>query len=262
MIAFYRVLYKDAKDSRLFPQFGLNISNAYVISESMTLGSQIDIAAEAPETQDLYVALKRLMGNPDWSGNPNLREPIRTTFRTEFNLSNFRIDAFGSYIYNYVYLASSNIGMQKYQTFGNVNALIAGLNLHFEYSDYFESDVSYTYGENRTDNKPLIEIIPLQISTKITSPKFYNFKLYIKHTYENAQKRIDLVFGETASSAWNVIDAGMIWDYNSFTFSLSVENLLNNDYSKYLSYVRNPFASGMRVIEPGITFRTNFRYYY
>ncbi len=262
LAVFYKILYGDAKDNRLFPQLGLNISRSYVFGGSMTLSNQIDISAEAPEAQALYVALKRPMGNPYWSGNPNLKEPVRTTLRTEFNFSNFRIDAFGSYIFNYVYLASSIVDMQRYQTFGNVDALIAGLSLHFNYSKYFESDLSYTYGENQTNNKPLIEILPLQISTKISSPKFYNIKLYIKHTYENAQKRIDLVFGETASSAWNDIDAGLIWDYTSFTFSLAVENILNNNYSKYLSYVRNPFANGMKVVEPGTTIRTNFRYYY
>ena len=260
--AFYKVLYGNVKDNRLFPQLGLNVSRVYVFGESMALINQIDISAEAPEVQTLYVALKRPMGNPYWSGNPGLKEPVRTTLRTEFNLSDFRIEAFGSYIFNYVYLASSVAGTQKYQTFRNVNALIAGLNLHLNYGKYLESDLSYTYGENRTDNKPLIEILPLQISTKITTPKFYNIKFYIKHTYENAQKRIDPVFGETAGSAWNDIDAGFIWNYTSFILSLAVENILNNNYSKYLSYVRNPFASGMRVLEPGTTIRTNFRYYY
>ncbi|MEJ2613831.1 MAG: hypothetical protein P8Z35_02645 [Ignavibacteriaceae bacterium] len=260
--AFYKVLYGDVKDYRIFSQFGLNISRSFVFGESMTLSNQIDISAEAPEAQALYVALKRPMGNPYWSGNPSLKEPVRTTLRTGFNISDFRIEAFGSYIFNYVYLASSIVGMQKYQTFGNIDALIAGLNFHFNYGKYLESDLSYTYGENRTDNKALIEILPLQISTKITSPKVYNIKLYIKHTYENAQKRIDPVFGETASSAWNNIDAGFIWDYTSFTFSLTVENILNNNYSRYLSYLRNPFASGMRIVEPGTTIRTNFRYYY
>ncbi len=163
IMTFYRVLYSNAKENRLFPQFGLNISHSYVIGELMTLGSQIDITAEAPETQALYVALKRPMGNPYWSGNTNLKEPVRTTFRTEFNFSNFRVDAFGSYIFNYVYLSSAIIGMQKYQTFGNVDALIAGLNFHFNYGDYVESDVSYTYGENKTNNQPLIEILPFQI---------------------------------------------------------------------------------------------------
>lgn len=261
-MTFYNVLYADAKDSRIFPQLGLNVSRSYVFGESITLSSQIDVSAEAPEAQAMYIALKRPMGNPYWSGNPNLKEPVRTTLRTEFNLSNLRIEAFGSYIFNYVYLASSIIDMQKYQTFGNVNALIAGLNLHFNYIKYLESDLSYTYGENKTNNKPLIEILPLQISTKITSPKFYKIKLYIKHTYENVQKRIDPVFGEVTGSAWNDIDAGLIWDYTSFTFNLAVENILNNNYSRYLSYVRNPFANGIKVVEPGTTIRTNFRYYY
>ena len=41
--------------------------------------------------------------------------------------------------------------------------------------------------------------------------------------------------------------------------SLEVENITNTLYYQHLSYLRDPFASGSRVYEPGTTVRLNFR---
>ena len=87
-------------------------------------------------------------------------------------------------------------------------------------------------------------------------------KLYVQHTYENAQKRIDETFNEFAGSAWNKIDLGMSYSLDNILFGLDAENILNHNILKHLSYVRDPFASGMRVIEPGVSYRLSLRYNY
>jgi iron complex outermembrane recepter protein len=262
VMSFYKTLYDNAKSSRLFPLASLNISRSDQVGNEISLSSQVDVTTNAPEPKALFTTLKRPMGMPYWSGNPNLDEPLRATIKGNLSLANISLGAYGSYIYNYVYLVGQTVGMQKYQTFGNINALIAGLTLHFNLGKYIESDASYTYGENTANHKALIEIYPLQISTKITSPDFDNIKLYFEHTYNNAQKRIDPALGEIPSSAWNTINVGMTWKYSSYVINVVVDNILNNNYSEYLSYERDPFSNGMRVIEPGFTFRTNIRYYY
>ena len=244
-----------------FSLLGFSVSHNYHIGGAFAFNNQLDLALEAPEAEALYITVKRMMGKPYWSGNPKLDQPFRTTLRSSLSASHFSLDLFGSFISNYVYLASALVGMQKYQTFGNVDALIAGTTFRVNY-DFIESEVTYTYGENRNTKKPLIEILPLHFTTQLTTPEFYNIKFFVKHTYENAQKRVDKSFLEIPSGAWNSIDVGLLWKYSPFVVNVDVQNILNAVYSQSLSYVRDPFASGMRVVEPGVSVRVNVRYSY
>jgi iron complex outermembrane receptor protein len=261
ILSFYNSIHEGAKDYRFFLPAGASISRSFLLADDLSLSGMLDIASEAPEAEALYVNVKRMMGKPYWSGNPNLKQPIRSTLRTNFSFTNFNADLFCSYIYNYVYLTSANAGMQKYQTYGNINSLIAGLSLSMKL-DFIESNLSYTYGENLSSNSPLVEIVPLHISTKVMFPEILNLKFYLKHSYENAQKRIDEMLNETTSSAWNKIDLGMTYEFEPLLLSIDAENILNFNYSKHLSYTRDPFASGFRIIEPGLSYRINLRYYY
>jgi iron complex outermembrane receptor protein len=261
ILDFYKKIHPNAKDSRLFPLAGFNLSKSEVINNSISITGMIDLATEAPEAEALFINVKRMMGKPYWSGNPNLYQPFRTSLRVSFGFPYVTMDLYSSYIFNYVYLATKKVGMQNYETFGNVNALLLGTNLQLKYK-YLESNLTYTYGQNLSNDQPLIEILPLQISNTLKLPELYGAKIYLKHTYESAQKRIDANFGEKVSSVWNRIDAGVSYDLKNLMASIEVENLLNHTYSKSLSYVRNPFASGMRVIEPGRSIRLSLRYIY
>jgi iron complex outermembrane receptor protein len=120
-------------------------------------------------------------------------------------------------------------------------------------------NASYTYAQNNTNDSPLSEIQPLSISTKLTSPAFYNMLVYLKHTYNDAQIRVDEALNESTTPAWNRIDIGAVYNAKSFLISLEVENITNALYYQHLSYLRDPFASGNRVFEPGTTVRLNFR---
>lgn len=261
VLSFYQAPYPDAKDSRIFPLGGFSIAKSQLLSNSLFFSGMIDVAAEAPEPEPLYVNVRRMMGKPNWNGNPELDQPLRATLRTNFSIPHFSLHLYASYVSNYVYLASVTVGMQKYQTFGNVSAFITGASLKMDYKR-LESDISYTYGENTSTNRPLLEILPLHISNRINFPEFQNLRFSIKRTYENAQKRIDAFFMESASSAWNRVDLGMIWTHRTFVIGVDVENILDHTYSKHLSYVRDPFSSGMRIIEPGVLVRVNFGYNY
>lgn len=261
ILNFYNSIYKNARGDRIFTLLGFSVSHNSHFSGKFAFNNQLDLALEVPEAEVLFVTVKRMMGKPYWSGNPKLDQPFRTTLRSSLSASHFSLDLYGSFISNYVYLASALVGMQKYQTFGNVDALIAGTTFRVNY-DFIESEVTYTYGENRNTKKPLIEILPLHISTKLTAPEFFNIRFFIKHTYENAQKRVDKSFWEIPTAAWNTIDFGLLWKSSPIVVNVDVQNILNFEYSQNLAYVRDPFSSGMRIIEPGVSVRVNVRYSY
>ncbi|MCU0332394.1 MAG: hypothetical protein MUC75_03370, partial [Ignavibacteriaceae bacterium] len=202
-------------------------------------GAIIEAASEAPETEYLFIAIQRPMTNPNWSGNPTLNQPMRGTVRGSVNYQRIRLELFATQAWNYVNLTNTSVGMKPYTTYENVNAYFLGLNFGFEWK-FIKMNASYTYAQNTTNESPLSEIQPLSVSTSLTSPSFYNTFVYLKHTYNDAQLRVD----ELASA---------------FLISLEVENITNALYYQHLSYLRDPFASGSRVFEPGTTVRLNFR---
>ena len=83
--------------------------------------------------------------------------------------------------------------------------------------------------------------------------------VFLRHTHNDAQLRIDPSLNETVTPAWNRIDFGAVYTASTFLISLEIENLTNTLYYKSLSYLRDPFASGYRVLEPGTTIILNLR---
>jgi iron complex outermembrane receptor protein len=257
---FISAVHNGAKNDIFYPTLGLSISDAFLIADKFAISGMIDFAAEAPEAEVLFVNVKKMMNNPWWVGNPTLIQPMRTTLRTSISTDLMNVEFFGSYVFNYIYMNKTAIGSQMYLTYSNINALLAGIDLNFSY-DMFDIAATYTYGNNETNNTPLIEIIPLQVITKVITPAINEFKFYLKHTYQNVQPRIDENLFETRSTAWNKLDIGLTGKLMNIILSIDVENVLNHNFSKQHSYVRDPFASNYRVYEPGRFVRVNLRYY-
>lgn len=255
---FYESLYPDAEESRFFPVFGLSAGYSTMLNDDWGFAALIESGSDAPETEYLYIAVQRPMMNPNWSGNPNLDQPVRGTMRASVNYHQIRLEAFATQVWNYVNLTNTSVGTKPYTTYENVNAYILGLNFDFEWK-FIQMNASYTYAQNTTNDSPLSEIQPLSILTKLTSPAFYNMLVYLKHTYNDAQIRVDELLNESTTPAWNKIDIGAVYNAESFLISLEVENITNALYYQHLSYLRDPFTSGDRVFEPGTTVRLNFR---
>lgn len=250
---FYKTLYPNAKENRFFISAGLNVNYSIQLTRDLILFVSAEGASDAPDPEHLYIAVQRPMTNPNISGNPTLNQPIKTGLRTSINYDFLSLEGYVNYIVNYIDVVKRSAA-KNYLTYDNIKALLMGLNLSAQLN-FFETYLSYIYGENVTNSTPLAEISPLSITSKITLPEVYNLNFYITHTYQNTQKRIDINLMETPSAAWNTIGIGADYQYSNLRFLLEVDNLLNHNYSRHLSYARNPFASGMKIYEPGRTFR-------
>lgn len=255
---FYKSLYPEAEGKRWFPVVGISLNYSTLLNDDWGTGAIIEAGAEAPETEYLFIAVQRPMMNPNWSGNPTLDQPIRGTIRGSINYKRARLELFATQVWNYVNLTNTSIGTKPYTTYKNVNAYFLGLNFGFEWK-FIQMNAAYTYAQNTTNDLPLSEIQPLSISTTLTSPVLFNSIVYLKHTYNNAQIRVDEVLNESTTPAWNRIDIGATYSAGTFLISLEIENLTNAFYYQHLSYLRDPFASGAKVFEPGTTVRLNFR---
>jgi len=251
--AFFESLYPDAKTGRIFISGGLSAIIGHQFSEKLLWSVLPEIATDAPEPEMLFLALVRPMNKPDWSGNPTLKQPIRATLRTSLQTDFLTLELFGNYVLNYVDIVVKKKEMKNAMTYDNVNAIIAGANLKFNYK-WLTTELSYLWGENEDNKKPLAEIAPLSISSKVEIPIVENLSVSLTHRWENAQKRVNPDLKEFSTPAWNTLGLGLQYSFSWLHFDLQIQNLLNHNYYRFLSFSRNPFSAGMPVYEPGRVF--------
>jgi len=247
---FYKELFPDAKDNRFFISAGLIGTYSTQLMDNLIFSASAEVATDAPEAEQLYIAVQRIMSNPDWSGNPTLNQPLRATLRTSLNFDLIKLELFGNYVANYIDVVKKMRSLKPAMTYDNVNALIAGTNITFSYK-WIESNLVYLWGENYDSKKPLAEIAPLSVFTIVKTPELSGFRFLLNHRYENAQRRVNVDLKEFKTAAWNSIGVGIEFTLNFITLTLQSNNLLNHNYVKYLSYSRSPFSAGIPIYEPG-----------
>ncbi|MCB9219391.1 MAG: hypothetical protein H6610_08040 [Ignavibacteriales bacterium] len=255
---FYKQYFNDVKLERFFPIFSAGISYSSIISNHLGTGIMLEVNSESPETESLFIAVKKPGTKPAWSGNPNLNQPIKAGLRGLISFDKFNLEFFATQVWDYNNLTNKKVNDSSILTFENVDAILIGSNLNFS-NEFIEFGASYTWAKNTSKNSALAEISPLSIRTKLLSPQLYNFIGFVEHTYNDAQLRIDETLNESTTAAWNKLDIGISYLWSSVNLSLEVENLLNTNYYQHLSYLRDPFSSGSRVFEPGRTFRITFK---
>jgi iron complex outermembrane recepter protein len=257
-LGFYQVLFPNAKKSRALPTFGASATFTRTFSEEFGSGIMAEAASEAPETEYLYAAVTRPKGSATWAGNPTLRQPVRGTVRGSLVYDRVQLELYATHIWDYTNLAKATVNQVNYQTYGNINALMLGTNLSARF-EYVEIDAGYIWAKNRTTGRPLAEIAPLKISTKLVTPGLHKVSAYLKHTYNDAQTRVDVSLSERTTPAYNKFDVGLTYALGYVQFSLEAENITNTLYYQHLSYLRDPFASGALVYEPGRTIRLSMK---
>lgn len=255
---FYKNYFSEVQLSRFFPIFSLGLSHLYAVNNQLAIGGIVEVNSESPETESLFIAVQKPMAKPSWSGNSNLNQPIKGTLRGSITYENINLELFGSKVWNYNNLTKQKIMQTSFLTYANVDAFMLGSNLNLNYK-FIVIDASYIWAKNTTNNSPLAEIPPLKISTKIISPEYFGLVAFLKHTYNDAQLRVDDLLNETTSGAWNKLDLGLMYNLSGNEISLDIENLLNANYYQHLSFMRDPFAAGIKVYEPGRIFRISFK---
>jgi iron complex outermembrane receptor protein len=76
----------------------------------------------------------------------------------------------------------------------------------------------------------------------------------------NRQSRVDADLNESPTAGYAVLNVKLGVTYRKLSASFTVDNLLNRFYYEYLSYYRDPFASGIKVPEPGRNVFAQLRY--
>ncbi len=246
----------EARISRVFPLLALNTTARWRDVRFFLEG-----ATEAPEPEALYIELKRgKMNNrqqPYWVGNPDLRPAFKGAFRAQipvqiapFALS---LETHASYVVNYVEPGRTAADSIPIQTYRNVDAFMTGFRLLGQFR-FLHLESHYTWAENLTDRRPLSEIPPLHLRVE-ARPRWemgsWALTPRLAVVYEARQDRVNPELNETPTPAWYRVDAGITAVWKALRLEVGVENLTNELYYRHLSYLRNPFAAGVKVWEPG-----------
>ncbi len=257
-IDFYKSIYPETRTNIYYLSAGLLLSYSSQLSRQLIFMTTTEFASEAPDAEQLFIAVNRPMNNPDWSGNPALKSVNKFSLRTSLKSDLLDVELFGNYILNYIEVTRKTKPMKSVMTYENINALIAGTNLTFRYH-WLESNLSFLWGENLENKKPLAEIAPLSIYSVLRLPEIYGLNISINHRHENTQTRVNEDLKEYKTPSWNSLGVIVGYTIKDVTFNFQINNLLNHKYARYLSSSRSPFSAGNLVYDLGryITFTIN-----
>lgn len=258
-LEFFKPLYPDADRSTFYLTGALTGAYQYRLNANVVAGFTGEVATTAPEIEQMYISVVKPMMNPYWAGNPTLNQPVKSGVRGMLKHKHLYAELFASHVWHYVSLVSRSAGMQPYLTYDNIDAYMLGGLVTFK-NKYIKSTASYTYAQNRTTDSPLSEIPPFSLTTTVKAPSYNNMSISVTHTYADAQTRVDPNLTERKTGSWHRLDMAVSYLFKTMALSLEVENITDETYSQHLSYLRDPFSSGVSVTDPGRTFRLSLFY--
>ena len=126
---------------------------------------------------------------------------------------------------------------------------------------FLKGSLSYVEGENLSGDRPLSEMPPL----KGTVAARYDNGIVFAEVAENfadRQGRVDSTLKEVPTAGWATTDLKAGLTYRKVTVYAGLNNLFDKRYFNYLSYQRDPFASGFKMPENGRNFYVTVAYKY
>ena len=251
---FYKPLYPDAKQTRLIPTFGFTGFYKSLLANKIIGVLTAEIASDAPATENMYITVRKPMGKPNWMGNPTLDQPVKAGLRGSLAYRGASIELFATQVWNYINFIAATAGTTKYMTYDNIDAVLTGANISGQWK-YLDLSAFYTWANNSTNDSAMAEIPPLMVMTTLKSPNYRGLKGQLRHTFADAQTRIDESLGEQSSPSWHRLDANVSYAIGALRLVMDVENITDELYHQHMSYLRDPYAAGVQLYEPGRTFR-------
>ena len=217
-----------------------------------------------PDPQELFMGLPTSMGKPGSQGNVNLHSTSNNQMDVgvKYNTDTFYVNGsfFYGYLTDFINIYQMNATYRSYQ---NINAIMWGYELSSQYAlpmDLFlKGSLSYTWGDNRDKHQPLSEMPPLHGSIGIR----YDNNAFFFEAVENLsskQERTDPSLQELPTAGYVTTDMKTGFRFEKLAVYGGVNNLFDIQYYNYLSYQRDPFASGLKVPENGRNFYVTVQY--
>lgn len=243
---------------------------------SVGLGSIIRI----PDARERFFALQR-MGS-DWVGNPGL-EPSRNT-GTDVGISyhgrgvSVESSFYWSRAADFVIVvnqprenAVAGVMNTMARSYRNVDATIYGADADLAWSlssrIFLTGGLSVVRGTQTPAaaagivSRNLAEMPPLSTRAGLRYDTGF-LMLQAEGVFAGRQDRVDLDLLETATPGYAILNLKAGINFRQYTLRVGLDNLFDKSYFEFLSYQRDPFRSGVRVMEPGRTFYLSLSYRY
>lgn len=273
--------YQNTRSTSATDNYGSgNLRLSYTLPRQIELFAGIGVTGRVPDAEERYL-LESSMSGPR-VGNPNL-PVVRNTEATVGAIyrrgsSYFKPTLFFSNLDNYILvndqpLLNPMMGMTDMsgsaRSFANVDAHIYGgevsygVGLPAGFS--LRGGSSYSRGTNSPKpqagvfNTNLPEMPPFRTWAALRYTHRWGFA-EIGGTGVGRQGLVDTDLHETPTAGYGLLNVrlGLLW--RKWTASVVVDNLLNRFYCENLSYYRDPFASGVKIPEPGRNFFGQVKY--
>lgn len=228
-----------------------------------------------PDPQERYIALTGMGGNPDWVGRPDL-SPVQSdeadlgvTWRAPRLV--VKVQLFHAWYASYVNVvnvaaAPGSTAPLAGRSYRNVAARVFGgeasgriaLPAHL----FVTGSAAFTRGINDSaGGTSLSEISPFKatVALRWDDGRFF---AEAAETWAARQGFVDGALLETPTPAWwtTSVKAGV--GLRGVKVFATVQNVFDRYYVEHLSYQRDPFATGIKVPEPGRTLLVAAQYAY
>ena len=217
---------------------------------------------------------------PAWVGNPLLTHPRNTEY--DFGLtgktSHLTLSPlfFFSDLDNYITLYAANripgaagVKATKAQSYANVQAHQWGGELTatapLPGGLQFLGNFAYARGtkapqpENNIHSSNLFQVPPPTATMNLRYDR-RALSLELSSTITGRQDHVDTDENELHTAGYSVFNLKGGYRARRMSFTAGVNNVLSRQYSEFLSYARNPYATGLRLPEPGRNFFINVSY--
>jgi iron complex outermembrane receptor protein len=116
-----------------------------------------------------------------------------------------------------------------------------------------------TKPEKNINSSNVAEIPPLKTRIALRYDKGTYFG-EVETILSATQNRVDRDLQEEKTSGYGVVNIKVGGNFKGFTITAGIDNVFDKKYYEHLSYLRDPFGSGVKVPEPGRTFYVHVSY--
>lgn len=265
----YNLYYPDSNISKTDTYLSGNIQFSYDLTKSLNAFMGFGHTVRVPDPLERYFALQKAgtKAMPDWVGNPGLKptenNEIDLGVKYSVGTALLKLNFFYSDLNDFIVVRDIFNGTRYAKTYKNIDATMCGgeasTRVALPSDFYLTAGLSYTRGKNDTEDTDLPEIPPLKgkLSLRYDNNTYFG---EIEGIFAATQSKVDTTLQEQKTSGWGIANFKAGYTYKGLKFFAGVRNIFDKKYYEHLSYSRDPFASGIKVPEPGRTFYANLQY--
>jgi iron complex outermembrane receptor protein len=255
-----------------------NVQLFYELQKGTELFVGLGHSVRVPDAQERYFALRRM--GTDWVGNPELKPSKNTELdlgiKHSINKALIKATAFYSFVQDYITVHNQSkvnnvVPNNNARSYENVDAQFFGgevdLKLSLTQELFLFGGMSYVQARKETkpgspnniNSSNVAEIPPLKTRLALRYDKGSYFG-EVETILSATQSRVDTDLREEKTSGYGVVNVKVGGNFKGFTINAGIDNVFDKRYFEHLSYQRDPFATGVKVPEPGRTFYVNVSY--